>query len=176
MTSMMVPVENSAPAEARNRTAWATSSGFATRPSGLWHRTASPAGSFEDCARHIRFDESWGYGTDKDAEGCQLLGKGLGERVKAGFAGAIGRAAGFSAKGTARTDIHDSSTAGLTHMLHRVPAEVGGSREIDGECALPMMLPILVRHLVYGMRFKDAGIVDENVETTKIGHCSSNEL
>ena len=150
--------------------------GFCNPPQRALASHGISAGSLEDCARHIRFDESRGYGTDKDAEGSQLLGKGLGERVKAGFAGAIGRAAGFSAKGTARTDIHDSSTAGLTHMLHRVPAEVGGSREIDGECALPMMLPILVRHLVYGMRFKDARIVDENVETTKIGRCFGNEL
>ena len=100
------------------------------------------AGPLEDCARHIRFDESRGHGTDKDAEGCQLLGKGLGECIKAGFAGTIGRAAGFPPKGTARTDIHDPPAPGLTHMLHRVPAEVGGPCEIDGECALPMMLPI----------------------------------
>ena len=150
--------------------------GFCDPPQRALASHGISTGSLEDCARHIRCDESRGYGTDKDAEGCQLLGKRLGERVKAGFAGAIGRAARFSAKGAARTDIHDSSTAGLTHMLHRVPAEVGGSREIDGECALPMMLPILVRHLVYGMRFKDTGIVDENVETTKIGHCFGNEL
>ena len=105
-----------------------------------------------------------------------MLGEGLGERVKAGFAGAIGRAARFPPKGAARTDIHDPPTPGLTHMLHRVPAEVGGPREIDGECALPMMLPILVRHLVYRVRLKDTGVVDENVETAKVGHRFGNEL
>jgi hypothetical protein len=40
----MEPVVNSAPSEARNTTALATSSAVATRPSGLWARIASPSG------------------------------------------------------------------------------------------------------------------------------------
>ena len=35
LTSMMAPVQNSEPSAARKSTAWATSSGRATRPSGL---------------------------------------------------------------------------------------------------------------------------------------------
>ncbi len=150
--------------------------GFCNPPQRTLASHGISAGSLEDCARHICFDESRGYGADKDAQRRELLGKGLGERVKASFAGAISRAARFPAKGTARTDIHDPPAPGLTHMLHRVPAEVGGPREIDGECMLPMMLPILVRHLVYGVRLKNAGVVDQNVETPKIGYRFGDQL
>ena len=155
LTSSTDPLAITASGDARYTTAAATSSGVATRPSGLSARRASPSLAGELLGRHVGLGESRSDRRDRDPVRPERAGERLAEGDQAGLAGSVGRGLRLPAERAARGHVDDVAAAAAHHVLHRAPGHVRRAGEVDAERLLPAALPLLVGGLGDRVRLED---------------------
>ena len=107
-----------APGEARNPTASATSSGWATRPRGTCARISLQS-LLSECCEHIRFDQARGDHVHRDRAACDLPGHRTGQPDQAGFGGRVVGLAGGADERADRGDHDDPATMEAEHLGQR---------------------------------------------------------
>ena len=161
LMSITEPLAIVAAGEARYSTAAATSSGVATRPSGLSAAPLPPLAR-ECLGGHVRLGHARCDRTDGDAVRSERPRQRLAEGDYRGLAGAVGGLGGLTAEGPARGHVDDVAAAGADHVPDGTPGHVGGAHEVDGERVVPRALPLLVAGLDDRVRLEHARVVHEH--------------
>ena len=112
------PVMYDAQGEARNRTAFATSSGVPSLPMGICFASSCPDILGQGLG-HGRVDETRGNGIGRDAAVRVFPGNGLGKADETGLGSHIIRLAGIAHGADDRGDIDDRAAPLLGHILER---------------------------------------------------------
>jgi hypothetical protein len=103
-----------------------------------------------------RVNERWRYSIHVDVMRTPLYRQALGKVGNPGLRHAIDRLCGKCYEASLRTHIDDASAALLLHYLARGLAREKSAFEIDGECAIK----VLLAHVESEIGRRDARIVD----------------
>ena len=160
------PVISPASSEARNTTQRAISSGSPRRPIGISRQYAFLQHVLRHRLHHLGVDVARADGIDGDARARALLRQRLGEAELAGFGGGIVHLAELALLAVDRRDIDDAAELALAHALDHVAAHVEQRIEIG----VDHRRPLLGLHPMQLRIAGDAGIVDQHVDRSEIGH------